>query len=118
MVRVLNWPVLLETLLPELERRIARSDYVMRRTQVQIETPVGHATIHVDQGKVSLSNARSVYAVTLPFHALGPLVTGYLPVTELEGLSGVFVQGRDTVRLVDVLFPEGDPHWSFAAYYG
>lgn len=118
MVRPLNLPTLLETLLPELERRIASSDYVMRRTQVQIETPVGHATLHVDQGKVSLSKTRSVYAVTLPFHALGPLLTGYLPIAELEGLSGVFVHGRDTVRLIDVLFPEGDPHWSFAAYFG
>ncbi len=117
MVRVLNWPALLETLLPELERRISQSDYVMRRTQVQVETPVGHATIHVDQGKVALSNTRSVYAVTLPFHALGPLITGYLPITELQELSGVFVHGRDTLRLINVLFPEGDPHWSFAAYF-
>ncbi len=117
MIRVLDWPAFLETILPELGRRIANSDFVARRAQVHIETPVGRATVQVEHGRVSLSAARSANAVTLPFHALGPLVTGYLPIAELVGLPGVFIDGQGTHGLLDVLFPEGYPHWSLAAYF-
>lgn len=117
MIRVLDWPRFLETILPELERRIQSSDYVARRAKVLIETPVGWATVQVEQGKVGVSAARSMNAVTLPFHALAPLVTGYLPIAELASLPGVFIDGRDTQRLIDVLFPEGNPHWALAAYF-
>ncbi len=117
MVRVLDWPGLLKTIRPELERRVQRSEFVTGRTQVQIETPVGRGTILIEQGQVTLGDARSESAVTLPFHALAPLLTGYLPFGELKALTGVFVHGRGVDRLVDLLFPEGLPHWSLAAYF-
>jgi predicted N-acetyltransferase YhbS len=117
MIRVLDWPAFLETVLPELGRRIERSDFVARHTKVQFETPVGRATVHVELGKIGISAARSMNTVTLPFHALGPLVTGYLPIAELASMAGVFIDGRDTQRIIDVLFPEGYPHWPLAAYF-
>ncbi|HEY0734258.1 MAG TPA: GNAT family N-acetyltransferase [Herpetosiphonaceae bacterium] len=117
MVRVLDLPGLLQTIQPELQRRAARSELVTRKIEVRIESPVGRATVRVDHGRVDLVDGGLTNAVTLPFHALGPLVTGYQPIGELLGLSGVFLYGSETQRLLDVLFPEGYPHWSFAAYF-
>jgi predicted N-acetyltransferase YhbS len=117
MIRVLDLPGLLRTIQPELQRRVARSEFVARKSEVRIESPVGRATLRVDHGRVDLVDGGLTNAVTLPFHALGPLVAGYQPIGELLGLSGVFLYGSETQRLLDVLFPEGYPHWSFAAYF-
>lgn len=118
MVRVLDWLAFLRAIQPELERRVRRSELVVGQAAVQFETPVGRGTVEVDGGSVTISAAQAASAVLLPFHGLGPLVTGYQPLGQLAGLAGVFVRGAATERLVDVLFPEGFPHWSFAAYLG
>jgi predicted N-acetyltransferase YhbS len=117
MVRVLDLPALLQTLLPELQRRVASSELIARRDDLRIESPVGRATLRIDHGRVELVSGGTSNTVTLPFHALGPLLVGYQPIGELLGLSGVFLYGSATRRLLDVLFPEGYPHWSFAAYF-
>jgi predicted N-acetyltransferase YhbS len=117
MVRVLDLPALLQAILPELQRRIASSELVAGRNDLRIESPVGRSTLRLDHGRVELVDGSTSNAVTLPFHALGPLVAGYQPIGDLLGLSGVFLYGGATRRLLDVLFPEGYPHWSFAAYF-
>lgn len=117
MVRVLDLPGLLHEIKPELERRIAQSEFSCKRADIRIESPVGRATIVVDQGRVDVGDVRSTSSLTLPFHALGPLVVGYQRVHELIGLPGVFLHGAGRQRLLDVLFPEGYPHWPFAAYF-
>jgi predicted N-acetyltransferase YhbS len=117
MVRVLDLPAFCQAIVPELQRRVAASEFVARRLEVRIESPVGRVTLRVDHGRVELVEGGLSHAVTLPFHALGPLVVGYQPIRDLLGLSGVFLYGGETQRLLDVLFPEGYPHWSFAAYF-
>jgi predicted N-acetyltransferase YhbS len=117
MVRVLDLPALLKAIAPELQRRITHSEYAARRAEVAIESPVGRATLRVNHGRIELGEGGLSNAVTLPFHALGPLVAGYQPIDDLLGLAGVFIYGSETKRLLDVLFPEGYPHWSFAAYF-
>jgi hypothetical protein len=116
-VRVLDLPALLQAIMPELQRRIAHSEFVARRAEVAIESPVGRATLRVNHGRIELGESTTTNAVTLPFHALGPLVAGYQPIGDLLGLAGVFIYGSETQRLLDVLFPESYPHWSFAAYF-
>ncbi|HEX6288099.1 MAG TPA: GNAT family N-acetyltransferase [Herpetosiphonaceae bacterium] len=117
MVRVLDLPALLQAILPELQRRVARSEFAARRSDVRLESPVGRATLHADHGRVELVEGTPPNVVTLPFHALGPLIAGYQPIGDLLGLSGVFVYGSEAQRLIEVLFPEDYPHWSFAAYF-
>ena len=118
MVRVLDCAAFLRALQPELERRIRHSEYAAGRAALQLETPVGRGTIEVAAGAVAIGEAQAANALLLPFHSLAPLVTGYLPLAQLAGQPGVFVRGADTARLVDVLFPEGYPHWAFAPYIG
>lgn len=117
MVRVLDLPALLQAIQPELERRVATSEFSARRADIRIESPVGRTTVRVDHGRVIVDDARSASSVTLPFHALGPLVAGYQPIDALLGQPGVFLHGAGRERLLEVLFPEGYPHWSFAAYF-
>lgn len=116
MLRVLDPRGLLRALQPEFERRVARSEFVAKRADVRIETPAGRATIRIDQGRVEVSDARVADSVTLPFHALGPLISGYQSGSEVLGLPGVFMYGSSATRLLDVLFPAGTPHWLYAAY--
>lgn len=118
MVRVLDFPALLRAIEPELRRRVSRSEWICRQDDVRIETPVGRATVHVSHGDIEIDDRRVTHAITLPFHALGPLVTGYQGIEDIRAATGVYIDGRDTLRLIDVLFPAGHPHWSFAAYYG
>lgn len=117
MVRLLDLPSFLQAIQPELERRVATSELVARRADLCIETPVGRATVRVEHGAVTIDETRTASSVTLPFHALGPLITGYQPISELLGQPGVFLRGAGSQRLLDVLFPEGYPHWPFAAYF-
>lgn len=117
MVRLLDLPSFLQSIQPELERRVATSEFAAKRVAIRIETPVGRATVRVEHGKVAIDETRTANSVTLPFHALGPLITGYQPITELLGQAGVFLHGVDCQRLLDVLFPEDYPHWPFAAYF-
>jgi|GEM_PF-5480948 len=118
MVRILDLPSVLQATQPELERRIIRSEFAAKRVDIRIETPVGRTTIVANQGRIEIGDGRSSNVVTLPFHALGPLMSGYQSIADLRGLPGVFVHGMETERVLDVLFPEGHPHWSFAAYFG
>lgn len=118
MVRVIDTPALLRALQPELERRVRRSEWVARRSAVRIETPAGRATVRLDHGVIAIDDGRAGNAITLPFHALGPLISGYQSIVELQAATGVYIDGADTLRLLEVLFPEGYPHWTFAAYYG
>lgn len=117
MVRLLDLPSFLEAIRPELTRRVARSEFVSEDADLRIETPVGNATLRVRQGAIEIGKQRAGSSLALPFHALGPLITGYQPIDELIGLPGVFMHGTDRRRLIDVLFPEGYPHWPFAAYF-
>lgn len=117
MVRLLDLPSFLQAIQPELEQRVATSEFAGRRVGIRVETPVGRATVRVEHGEVVIDETRSASSVTLPFHALGPLITGYQPITELLGQPGVFLHGAGGQRLLDVLFPEGYPHWPFAAYF-
>lgn len=117
MVRVLDLPGLLHAMRPELERRIATSEFVCKRADIRLESPVGRATIAVDSGRIEIGDIRAASSITLPFHALGPLIAGYQPIAELLGAPGVFLHGAGRQRLLDVLFPAGHPHWSFAAYF-
>jgi predicted N-acetyltransferase YhbS len=117
MVRLLDLPSFLQAIQPELERRVAASEFVAKRADIRIETPVGRATVRLDHGQVAIDETRSASSITLPFHALGPLIAGYQPIDELLGLPGVFLRGAGRERLLDVLFPEGYPHWPFAAYF-
>lgn len=117
MIRILDFPALLRTIVPELQRRVAASEFVARRAEVRIETPAGRATIRVDHGEVVIGDEGASDTVTLPFHALSALVAGYQAIDDLIGGAGVFVQGIGTIRLLNVLFPEGYPHWSTAAYF-
>lgn len=117
MVRLLDLPSFLQAIQPELERRVATSEFATKRADIRIETPVGRATVRVEQGRVTIDDTRTASSITLPFHALGPLVAGYQPISELVGQPGVFLHGAGRQRLLDVLFPEGYPHWSFAAYF-
>ncbi len=118
MVRVLDFPALLRAIEPELRRRVSHSEWMCRQGEVRIETPVGRATVRVSHGDIAIDDRRVTHAITLPFHALGPLVTGYQGIEDLQAMTGVYIDGHDTLRLIEVLFPAGNPHWSFAAYYG
>ena len=80
----------------------------------------------ISYGWVALIPAVDIFAITLMQIAAPDTVLGLLwifPTTwlaggfRLLGLSGVFLYGSETQRLLDVLFPEGYPHWSFAAYF-
>ena len=117
MIRLLELATFLAAIQPELQRRVASSEFVAQRADLRIETPVGRATVRVENGQVTIDDGRSACAVTLPFHTLGPLITGYQPIAELLGQPGVFLHGAGRERLLDVLFPADDPHWSFAAYF-
>lgn len=117
MVRVIDLPALLHEIQPELERRVATSEFACKRADMRLESPVGRATIMVDGGRVEVGDFRAASSITLPFHALGPLIAGYQPIAELLGAPGVFLHGTGRQRLLDVLFPAGYPHWSFAAYF-
>jgi predicted N-acetyltransferase YhbS len=117
MVRVLDMNGLFHAMLPELERRVAWSEYSHAEGHVRLETPLGSLGIAVDHGKVRITNGRGASLVTLPWSAFGSLVTGYRASETLVGQPGVRIEGEHTLRLLQVLFPEGNPHWSEPAYF-
>jgi predicted N-acetyltransferase YhbS len=117
MVRVLDLDGFFKSIRPELERRVATSEYVAKRAGLRLETPLGTIGLLVDNGRVRLSEGRGERLVTLPWAAFGSLVTGYRPAESLVGQPGVRIEGDTTLRLLQVLFPEGYPHWPIAAYF-
>ena len=117
MVRVLDLLGLFRAIRPELERRVGMSEYVARTGGLRLETPAGTVGIHVDHGRVALGKGRGEPLVTLPWSGLGALVSGYQAVGMLHVHPGVRIEGDGTLRLLQILFPEGHPHWPVAAYF-
>ncbi len=117
MVRVLDMRGFFQAIRPELERRVKLSEYVARTAGIRLETPLGSIGIRVDRGSVSLGEGRGDPLVTLPWGPFGSLVAGYRPAETLVGQPGVRIENEKSVRLLQVLFPEGYPHWPIAAYF-
>ena len=117
MVRVLDMAGFFKAIRPELERRVSLSEYVARSGGLRLETPLGTIGIRVDHGKVIFGSGRGDALVTLPWAAFGSLVVGYRAADTLLGQPGVRVEGDQTLRLLQILFPEGYPHWPIAAYF-
>ena len=117
MVRVLDLHGFFRAIRPELERRVSRSEYVARGGSLRLETPAGTVGIRVDHGRVALDHGRGAPLVTLPWPALNPLVVSYQGVDLLRIHAGVRIEGEATPRLLEILFPEGYPHWPVAAYF-
>ncbi len=117
MVRVLDMPGFFDKILPELERRIAFSEYRHAEAHVRLETPLGSLGIAIEHGKPRITNGRDAALVTLPWSAFGSLMTGYRASETLVGQPGVRIEGDHTQRLLQVLFPEGNPHWSVPPYF-
>ncbi|HZG67965.1 MAG TPA: hypothetical protein VEZ12_14565 [Herpetosiphonaceae bacterium] len=111
-VRLLDLAALLQTVRPELERRLEASEFVAKTGQLCLETPLGSLRIVAGDGRLAYDGGRDAPLVTLPWGALGSLVTGYRGVESLLGQPGVRIEGIQTLRLLQVLFPEGYPHWS------
>ena len=117
MVRVLDMRGFFKAVRPELERRVAGSEYAAKKGGLRLETPLGSVGLEVDHGRVSVSDGRGAMPVTLPWAAFGSLVVGYRPIESLLGQPGVYVEGEATLRLLQILFPEGYPHWQQPAYF-
>ncbi len=117
MVRVLDMPGFFKAIGPELGRRVSTSEYVARNGALRLETPLGTIGIRVDRGSVSFGDGRGDPLVTLPWAAFGALVTGYRAAETLVGQPGVRIEGDRSLRLLQILFPEGYPHWPIAAYF-
>lgn len=111
-VRVLQLRSLLQAIRPELERRLLQSEFVARSGRLRLETPPGSVGLAVAGGRLALDDGRDAALVTLPWGALNALVTGYRDAESLAGQPGVRVEGQQTLRLLQVLFPERQPHWS------
>ncbi len=62
--------------LPELERRIAFSEYSHTEAHVRLETPLGSLGIAIEHGKPRITNGRDAALVTLPWSAFGSLDDG------------------------------------------
>jgi predicted N-acetyltransferase YhbS len=117
MVRVLDMPAFFRAILPELERRVRLSEFRHEAAHMRLETPLGSLGFLVDHGTVRLTVGREGSLVTLPWSAFGSLVAGYRAAETLRGQPGVRIEGEHTLRLLQVLFPEGNPHWSAPAYF-
>lgn len=111
-VRVLELRSLLQAVRPELERRLLQSEFVTRSGRLRLETPPGSVGLAVAGGRLALDDGRDAALVTLPWGALDALVTGYRDAESLAGQPGVRVEREQTLRLLQVLFPERHPHWS------
>ncbi len=111
-VRLLDLAALLQTIQPELERRLQASEFVAKTGQLCLETPLGSLRIVAGDGRLAYDGGRDAPLATLPWGALGSLVTGYRGVESLLRQPGVRIEGIQTLRLLQVLFPEGYPHWS------
>ncbi len=117
MVRVLDLVGLFRAIRPELERRVGMSEYVARAGGLRLETPAGTVGIRVDHGRVTLGKGRDAPLVAMPWSGLGALVSGYQGADMLHVHPGVRIEGEATLRLLQILFPEGYPHWPVAAYF-
>lgn len=117
MVRVLHMPGFFKAIRPELERRVSTSEFAARSGGIRLETPLGTIGIHVDHGAVTLDDGRGASLVTLPWASFGSLIAGYRSVESLYGQPGVHIEGATTPRLLEILFPEGYPHWPVPAYF-
>ncbi len=117
MVRVLHLPEFLKAIRPELERRVSISEFAAKSGGLRLETPLGTIGIYVEHGVVTFDDGRGSPLVTLPWAGFGSLIAGYRSVESLYGQPGVHIEGATTTRLLEVLFPEGYPHWPVPAYY-
>jgi hypothetical protein len=111
-VRVLDLRALLETVRPELERRLLQSELAVGSCRLRLETPPGSIGIAAGDGRLVFDDGRGAPLVTLPWGALNALVTGYHGVESLVGQPGVRFEGGQAIRLLQVLFPERAAQWS------
>lgn len=116
-LRVLNLRGVLQAVLPELERRVLRSEFACTSGRLRMETPLGSLGLVVESGRLAFDDGRHAPLVTLPSGALNALLTGYRDAESLASQPGVRVEGEPTLRLLQVLFPERHAQWSPPAYF-
>ncbi|GAC1640646.1 MAG: hypothetical protein NVS4B8_08370 [Herpetosiphon sp.] len=115
MLRILDAGRLLQALLPELERRVTRSEYAAHRGLLRLITPVGTVGIQVERGHITIGTPAGP-AVSVTFPVLSALVSGYRPFVELLHEPGVNVEDAQTIRLLEVLFPAAMAYWPGAPF--
>lgn len=111
-LRVLDLRGLLQAAQPELQRRVQQSEFAAASARLRLETPPGSVGLVVDGGRLAFDDGRNAALVTLPWAALNALISGYRDAESLAGQPGVRIEGAQTLRLLQVLFPEQQAHWS------
>ena len=101
-VKVIDLESLLRQLKGVLETRLKRSRFSGEEVSVRIETEEQQSTVTVGRGRPRILH------VTIPQADLGPLVTGFKPVTE----QGSLLCSVESLPVLEVLFPPQEPLFS------
>jgi len=113
MARVMNLVSLLTKMEKEFERRLHHSEFHELECTLKISSEDEFAVLNIDHGRVSITtdNIKGDCQLNIPLSYLNPLITGYKDIKELVKNPLVTVSGgRETIRLIEVLFPTGFPH--------
>lgn len=112
MARVLNISSLLSKLVGVLGSRLAHSELYGDSFRLRVSCEEGTAVIRAKHGEVAVDtdDAECELGLDLPVACLNPLVTGYNGIDELAtDPQARFEGGERTLRLAEILFPEGFP---------
>ncbi len=108
MARIANLRAFLEGIKGELERRLEVARGV-GSTTISIKTDIGELTLAIRENEVEILEAsKADYKVELPQSAFVQLVMGYRSVRDLA--YDVLKADAKSVKLLEVLFPQGVPY--------
>jgi len=110
MLRIIDLESLFRKIRAELGGRVRRSGLGDYSGSLTIETDLGAVTLEIDGGNVAVNpGGGGGSLLRLPQARLAQLVVGYRSLRSLLLEPGVEARG-DTQRLVDALFPRGEPY--------
>jgi predicted acetyltransferase len=117
MMRIINQQALFGALIPELERRLAITNFHNYTGTLTLETDLGTMHLIIEGGTVRLEEkGLERIKLSLSQQYLIQLLIGYRSVRDVVNDPAVQIRG-DAIPLLNALFPKGTPYMYFADHF-